>query len=262
MPGDDLATSPRLRTAAEQLTTSGSGDAFAAWCEYARNVTADSAAADRRGLEIPAHDRAVDILLSLRRAVLGDKTALRGLEPDGEALAGSERVAIFAGAAGSMSPAAVTALERILGRALAGYAGTILSGGTDVGVPGVLGRVARAHGLRLVGYAPTGAADRQLYARVRETPRARDFSELEPLAMWTDILRAGVGVEAVRVVVSPGGMITFHEILLARALGATVGWLDPTGGSTVPLGDSDRSGVLELAADPNVIRTFLREGDG
>ncbi len=257
----DLATPQNLRAAAEKLTVRGrSGEAFVAWCEYARHTIADSPSDVREWLKTPANSRAPDTLLRLRRATLGDARALDALEPDGEVLRGAGSVTIFAGAAGSMSPGAVAELERLLTRALIGYEGAILSGGTAVGVPGVVGRVAGAQKLRLLGYVPTGRADRELYENVRETPGAHDFSELEPLAMWTDILRAGIAVKDVRVVVCPGGAITIEEILIARALGARVGWLDPAGESssvlhdTLPLGTD---GVMELLADPMTIRAFI-----
>ena len=47
--------------------------------------------------------------------------------------------------------------------------------------------------------------------------------------MWTDILAAGISPADVSLVACPGGPITRAEILLARALGARVGWLDPKG---------------------------------
>jgi predicted Rossmann-fold nucleotide-binding protein len=254
-------TPQNLRHAAEELTQRDSpGEAFVAWCEYARHVTLDSPAEVRNGLMKPAHERAADTLLRLRRATLGDADALEGLTPDGSLLRGAQRVTIFAGAAGSMSAATAAELELLLGRALMGYPGAILSGGTGVGVPGVVGRIARAQGLRLVGYVPTGLGDARLYAEIRETPDAHDFSELEPLAMWTDIFRAGIAVDDVRLVVCPGGQITTEEILIARALGARVGWLDPGGeasallADTLPLGTED---VLELPPDAMSVRAFF-----
>jgi hypothetical protein len=64
----------------------------------------------------------------------------------------------------------------------------------------------------------------------------------------------------VSVLVCPGDRNTECELLLARALGARVGWLDPEGqlsaalDDTLPLG---ADGVLELPSDPMTIRAFL-----
>ncbi len=200
------------------------------------------------------------LLLRLRRATLGDAWALRGMRPDRSMFQRAPRVAIFAGAAGSMSPIAQRELERLLSRALIGYDGVIASGGTAVGVPGVVGRVAARLRLALVGYTPPGLADRALYPVVRETPGATDFSIAEPLTMWTDILCCGICARDVRVVVSPGGPISTSELLLARALGAPVGWLDAAGETPEPLEDRlplGTDGVLDLPRDPMTIRAFV-----
>jgi len=95
-------------------------------------------------------------------------------------------------------------------------------------------------------------------------PGATDFSVREPLAMWTDILGAGIAIEDTRVVVCPGGEITILELLLARALGAAVAWLDPAGESDIPLHDllpDGDEGVLALPADAPALRAFLTSGD-
>ena len=134
-------------------------------------------------------------------------------------LEGAGRVAIIAGAAGSLHASAGPELARLLGTALCHYDGVILSGGTAVGVPGIVGAVAREHGLSqsLVGYAPEGRADLHLYPTVRETPGTSEFSVREPLAMWADIIDANIPIENVRLLAFPGNEITTAEIVLARA---------------------------------------------
>ncbi len=255
----DLASPQNLRTVAEQLSERAQhANAFGAWCEYARRVDADSLA---ELASVAGADRTAEIAVRLRRATLGDLDAISELAPDGSVLIDAPRVAIFVGAAGSMSAAAESELERLLERGLVGYDGMLLSGGTGVGVPGVVGRVARKLGIGLVGYAPRGRADRDLYPVVRETPDANDFSMLEPLAMWTEILNAGIDLDWTRVVVCPGGTITTGELQLARALGARVGWLDPAGEAGAPLDELlplGASGVLELPPDPMTIRAFIK----
>ncbi len=146
-------------------------------------------------------------------------------------------------------------------RALAGYEGVVLSGGTSVGLPGLIGRAARDLDVRAIGYAPAGRGDRSLYPTLSETPRASDFSVREALAMWCDILAERIRVEDVRVVACPGGPITQAEILLARALGAPVAWLDPASEAVVALDDTlpfGAEGVLELPADAMTLRAFFR----
>ena len=153
----ELARPTNLRYAAERLSATGSPAAFTAWCEYVRHVAIDD---DQAGLATPLPDENANDLLKLRRAVLGDRQALAGLHPRGSVLEGAGRVAIIAGAAGSLHASAGPELARLLGTALCHYDGVILSGGTAVGVPGIVGAVAREHGLSqsLVGYAPEGRA--------------------------------------------------------------------------------------------------------
>lgn len=144
--------------------------------------------------------------------------------------------------------------------ALAGLPALVLSGGTGVGLPAIAARVARRQGLDLIGYVPAGEGDAGLYDDLRETPGATDFSVREPLRMWTDVLAAGVAAAQVRLLACPGGPITAQEMLLARALGAAVGYLDPAGDAPVALDDllvAGASGVLELPADPMTVRAFV-----
>jgi hypothetical protein len=256
----NLGKLENLRLAAERLTKGGSPGTFDAWCEYARRLGPASLAAELAVLGDRPHPGDVETLLRLRRHTLGELDALDGIDAEPGRLAGATRIAIFAGAAGSMSPIAARELERLLGRGLLGYDGVILSGGTAVGVPGVTGRVARARGLRIVGYTPPGLADASLYSEIRETTGSHEFSILEPLAMWADILSSGVGVENVRLVVCPGGPISQSELLLARALGARVAWLDPAGETAKPLEDRlplGTEGVLQLPPDGMSIRAFV-----
>jgi hypothetical protein len=262
----DLATPTNLRYVAERLT---GHEAVAAWCEYARHVTAHSPDEVRKGLSEPAGDVVADRILALRAATLGDAAAVQALSPDGSELAGAKRVAIFAGPGGSATPTQMSALVALLRPALRGYDGVALSGGTAVGIPGAVAGAAREHGVPIIGFTPPGRGDHDLYPRIIETPdelyaaphtQSPEFSIREPLAMWTAILRAGIAAHDVTVVVFRGGAITTEELLLARALGAQVAWLDPTGAEAdeladvLPLGDG---GILELPADPMTIRAFI-----
>jgi hypothetical protein len=144
-------------------------------------------------------------------------------------------------------------------QALRGFDGVVLSGGTASGVSGIAARAANGYGVPLVGYVPAGEGDKALYANLRETTGA-DFSELEPLVMWTDILAAGISPAEVSLVACPGGPITRAEILLARALGARVGWLDPEGEAPLALDDDLPGGaedIVELPPDAMSIRALI-----
>jgi len=252
----NVATAANLRVVAERLTRDLPDDAFAAWCEYARRApphALDDAlgATDGGGVESLAH-----AVLRLRKATLDSQRRTGG--------AHSRTVAVFAGAADSMTAETRDALRPILRRSLDGYTGTVISGGTSAGVPGLVGEVARELGLQAIGYAPSGRGDPRLYPVIRETHGSSDFSIRDALAMWSDLLGDDVKVGDVHVVVCPGGVITREELLLARALGARVAWIDPADDADMPLEDDlpfDADDIWQLPADPMTLRAFLRWRD-
>jgi hypothetical protein len=264
----DLETPANLRAAAAALAREDRPrEAFGAWCEYARHVSDACSPSERAGLQHATGDALADAVLRMRAITLG---AREGRAPDGasDRLAGAKRVTIFAGA-GTMTAESETLLAPLLARALEGYEDVVLCGARAAGLAGLIGTAARELGLRTVGYAPAGRGNRDLYPTLRETSSARDFGVLEPVAMWSDIFAAGIDVADVRVVVCPGAAMTLEdggwiaqaEVLLARALGAPVAWLDPAGELATTLDDAlpfGAGGVLELPADAMTLRAFFR----
>jgi voltage-gated potassium channel Kch len=283
--GSELSTAWRARLPGHELHAA----AFAACCEFAR-ATSDPDVLRR--FREAVEDDGVRRLFELREYVLsghGQAQAdlLREAEP--KRFAGFDRVAIFAGAGGA-SPAltdgALATLAQLLGppearralgrlsprgeadgllpeterfQALRGFDGVVLGGGTDGGVSGVVARAAAAYGVPLIGYVPAGAGDRALYSQLRETDGS-DFSELEPLAMWADILAASIPPARVTLIATPGGPVTRAEILIARALGARVGFVDPEGESPLALDDDLPGGaedVIQLPPDAMSIRALI-----
>jgi voltage-gated potassium channel Kch len=247
----------------------------------------------------PGEDSAAATAVLARVQVAFDSRdqLLRGA--DHAKLAGYERVAIFAGAADAshaMTDDALVTLGKLLGprstrtrrsgdpattslgaresvrgdvgdllpesdrfQALQGFDGVVLSGGTASGVSGVVARAANGYRVPTVGYVPAGAGDVDLYPDLRETD-GHGFSELEPLAMWADILAAGLSPEQVSLIACPGGPITRAEILLARAMGARVGWLDPEEETPLPLDDDLPGGaenILQLPSDAMSVRALI-----
>ena len=268
----DLDTAPGLLSAARALTERGHPAALSAWCEYLRHPEANRTDEQIIRIRDTSRDPAVGQLLTvaLKTARGGDNGAPQATggppaDPDqpadpGGPLAGAEHVTIFAGAAGSMTGLARRELEPLLDRALLGHSGVLLSGGTAVGMPGIIGRIAQRQRLKLIGYVPTGLGDHELYATIRETRGSTDFSVLEPLGMWHDIVISGIDPGRVALIACPGGVITLQEIALARALGARVGWLDPAGEASQPLDELlplGAAGVVELLPDAMTIRAFI-----
>ena len=124
----ELETPANLRAAAERLSRDGRElDAFTAWCEYARHVSATSAKSERTDLQRPTGEHLSDTILRLRAIALGARDlaatpdAVRDLagmpHAAHDVLAGAERVTIFAGAAGSMTAESRRLLQPMFMRA-------------------------------------------------------------------------------------------------------------------------------------------------
>ena len=180
-------------------------------------------------------------------------------------LADARTVTILAGAANSMPEPTLRRLEPLLERGLEGYPGVLLSGGTDVGMPGIAGRAARRNRLALIGYVATDATASADYELVRTTARSTEFTVLEPLVMWSDILAGAIEPARVTMLACPGGAVTLQEIAVARALGAKIGWLDPADQAVEALDEVLTLGadeIVQLPADAMTIRAFTAGSTG
>lgn len=264
----DLGSSANLARAARRLTDEDSPEAFGAWCEFARLVPPGSSTA----AELQQRRSGANVALTplrLKAAVAGAGESLDGLVADPSVVAElnasqSGRIALFAGGALSMSRELQMQITKMLAHTLRSYDGVVLTGGNDVGVCGAVHAAAQAAEVSVIGYAPEGKETRGTH--VRRTP-AGEFSVSEPVAMWIDVLAAARargalpdGAKEVRLVAFPGGKITQLEIVLARALGATVASVDPLEqlndslDELLPLG---AGGVLSLPNDAMTLRAFL-----
>jgi hypothetical protein len=132
-------------------------------------------------------------------------------------------VVIIAGACGA------TAAEhrRLLGDAFGDFRGTLISGGTEAGVCGLVGEVqADNPALHTVGdlpaHLPAGVSADRRYRCLRSSD-GLDFSPWEALLYWSDILGQGIAARDVRLLCLGGGPITRCECAVALALGAQVG---------------------------------------
>jgi hypothetical protein len=188
--------------------------------------------------------------------LLGPREAL--LEADRERIGGQcGEVPLAAAAIGAAHETAGTPLPKSKRpQVLERFDGVVLCGPAS-GISGVVAKAAKGYGIATVAYARDGKVDDTLYRDVRQTDGS-DFSA--PLAMWTDILAAGIPPDRVGLVAVPGGQISHSEILLARALGATAGWIDPLSEQPLPLGEMLPGGnedILELPADAMSIRALI-----
>lgn len=146
------------------------------------------------------------------------------------------------------------------------FEGTILSGGTKQGISGIVGAIGRAHGARIrtVGYLPrlipSDATPDPDYDELRTT-EGENFSPMEPLQNWVDLIASGVSPAEVRVLGINGGRIAATEFRIALALGATVGLVADSGreaGRLLAIDDWAASPrLLRLPADRETVRAYL-----
>jgi ppGpp synthetase/RelA/SpoT-type nucleotidyltranferase len=116
----------------------------------------------------------------------------------------------------------------MLREALASFRGTIISGGTRSGIAEVVGDVQAStpSGIQTAGYLPAadfvGADVDTRYGYLRHTS-GRDYTPLECLVYWQDLLARGTAPREVRLIGFNGGRISAAEYRIATAFGARVG---------------------------------------
>ena len=182
-------------------------------------------------------------------------------------------VFVVAGGAGGMTAEEVQQYQTYLLRAFEGFGGTVICGGTRSGIAGIIGAVAEevfekeGRGARAVGYlprdTPPSASRDPRYNELVET-EGDDFTPLEPLQYWMDLIAAGVKPSEVRLLGVNGGRIAAFEFRLALALGATVGVVASSGRAVPDLVQDpdwwDAKNLLSLPPDAMTLRAFVQPG--
>ena len=171
---------------------------------------------------------------------------------------------------GGCAPAvqrAVNAFRPHLSRAVEGLSFTLLSGGTRMGISGLAGELA-AHSrgrIRAFGYLPgrlpVGIHADETRFNVLLKSSGTDFTPLEPLQGWTDLIAAEVDPHRVKLISFAGGNISRVEYAVALGLGARVGVVE---GQAVPaerrFNDplwQDHPRLLRLPLDDMTLRAFI-----
>lgn len=180
-------------------------------------------------------------------------------------------VLIVAGGATSLEPGQADPLRLMLVEALKGFAGTVISGGTRVGVPGCVGDAAEAIGpkgerpFRLIGYLPRvrpgDAPEDDRYDECIECGE-HSFTAEQILRNWVDMLEAGVEPSDVRLLGFGGGKLSAVEYRVALGFGACVGLVEGSGGAADALLNDDlwaaapKDLLLALPCDPGSVRAL------
>jgi hypothetical protein len=140
-------------------------------------------------------------------------------------------VIILAGGASLMDETMKETYRECFRKFLRGFNGTIISGGTTAGVPGLAGEV--KHEMQkqssvdfdliayLPGKLPPHAIRSAAYDHFYETD-SDDFSVLDILSYWCDLVGGGIPPAEVVLVGIDGGSIASMEYRIALSLGAKV----------------------------------------
>jgi len=180
----------------------------------------------------------------------------------------TDPVVILSGGCAPSTQPAVTSFRPHLRRAVEGLPFTLLSGGTRMGISGLAGDIAaRSHGQILAfGYLPCRLpvgvqADKVRFVALCES-KGTDFTPLDPLQGWTDLIAAGVDPLRVKLISYAGGRISRVEYAVALSLGARVGMVE---GPAVPADRrfndplwQDHPRLVRLPLDAMTLGAFLR----
>lgn len=212
--------------------------------------------------KIPPPSRHAIELLKLARAVHSRAA------PAEDAATGARPVLIVAGGAGGIGSGTLDEMRPFLAAALSAFEGTVVSGGTAVGVPGCVGDIAKelnAAGrkrFRLLGYVPeTLPYDAPPHPGYDELVKVGDgFQADQVLRYWSDVLSGGTDLKDVSLLGIGGGKLSAVEYQIAVALGATVGLIAHSGGSAQAVLDdplwSRLANLMPLPTDQATLRAF------
>jgi len=118
--------------------------------------------------------------------------------------------------------------------AFSGFEGTIIGGGTKSGISGIIGDIQEKYPdeIKTIGYVPS-----QIPAHVELDKRysaihfteGKDFSIIEPIDYWYDLMKSGVEPNKVKLIGINGGEIAAFEFHAAIVFGAQVGIMSNSG---------------------------------
>ncbi len=153
------------------------------------------------------------------------------------------------------------------------FEGVVISGGTMAGIPGLAGAIAERlskKGFRrftLIGYRPGKMPDYVQPDRRYDrhcASDATDFSILDALQSWVDLVASGVDPAGVRMIGINGGAIAALEYRLALALGAQVCVVRESGRQADQIIKdprwSEKTNLMAIPRDPMTMAAFVNTG--
>lgn len=229
------------------------------------------------GKQLPPEHRWVAHFLQLAKSALAPIKKDLLISEAGQAVVKNKLflrpVIIVAGGSSKKIEKEMQEYQGLLAQALDGFEGTIISGGTIEGIPGIIGALAKKlhaksnQALEIIAYLPESlpvhATVDKRYDRLIIS-EGNDFSPAQPLQYWLDLMASGVQSAGVKVLAINGGQITAFECQLALALGATVGIIESSEGAAADFFQEadwwSQGKLLLLPNDPLAIKSFVNPG--
>ena len=214
----------------------------------------------------PVFQYAIDLLSLGRQAARGSRSASRNATL-------KSPVVIIAGGAESMDVKTLIRIRPLLLAGLEDFSGTVIAGGTNVGVPGCVGDIALKLARKekkqfdLIGYLPARIPPETSIHKGYDsiTPVGERFSPDQLLRNWKDILKSKIAPKDVCLLGLGGGELSALEYRLALGLGAAVGLVDGLRGAAEDiLNDplwSSVPNLYRLPFDPTTVRAFVIPSD-
>ena len=174
---------------------------------------------------------------------------------------------IIAGGCGQAVEVQINEYCGIVHAALEGFRGTLLSGGTNAGISQLVGDWVpdSADDVKRIGYLPRSMPSYVVRHEAYELidTSGTDFSALEVLQAWIDMLVCGIRPADVLLLGINGGRISAFEYRMALAFGAKVGLIRDSGrAASAMMTDPDWRrvpGLLFLPNDLQSLRCFIHE---
>ena len=215
---------------------------------------------------VPGYEWARRLLVLGRAVKFQDQASLQQIKDLATAKATPIPGPVVILAGGTSAEVNMDEYEQLLLSGFQGFRGTILGGGTSAGISGLVGAIQSTYpaAIQTIGYAPArlpaGAEIDHRYRQIRSTS-GPDFSVLEALQYWTDLVSSGISPAQVKLLGINGGEITAFEYRLALMAGASVGVIESSGRSATCLFKdpywNKAKNLVKLAVSEKEIEAFL-----
>jgi ppGpp synthetase/RelA/SpoT-type nucleotidyltranferase len=202
----------------------------------------------------------------------GDPDSKKSLEKYRHPGLNFTNVLVIAGKSGSMEQKQHEKYENYIKEALRDFEGTVICGGTNTGLPGIVGtltaklRKTDLASYTLLGYMPEKLPDNVTRGSGYDryiTSATNDFSFLDAFKYWVDILFSEIPFDKILVLGINGKTISELEYSFALSMGINLALVDKSGGAADNIIQNplwkEEPGLLLLPPDPDTIWALVTQ---